>query len=267
MGIRLGVALALLVLAGCGDSGSGGGTGGSTGRTGLRLDGTSWIGTKASVDGADRPFVAGSTVRLDFSGGAVSVHAGCNRMHGDYRLAGDRLTVGPLASTEMACAQPLMEQDAWLSRTVLASPLTAKLDGDTLTLTRPGLELVLTDRTVASPDVPLQGTAWELEATREGDAISLVPAGVRRPTLMIQRDGTVVLHTGCNSGGGTATVEGATITFGPVITTKMACADVAGQKTEAAVLGVLDGAVTWSVTERSLTLTHGDRGLIYRSAP
>lgn len=263
MVIRLGVALALLVLAGCGDSGSGG----STGRTSLRLDGTSWIGTKASVAGADRPFVAGSTLRLDFSGGAVSVHAGCNQMHGDYRLVGERLTVGALASTEMACQQPLMEQDAWLSRTVLSSPLTAAVDGDTLTLSRPGLELVLTDRRVASPDVPLQGTAWQLEATREGDAISLVPAGVRRPTLRIEQDGTVVLHTGCNSGGGTATVEGTTITFGPVITTKMACADPAGRKTEAAVLGVLDGAVTWSVTERSLRLTKGDRGLIYRSTP
>jgi heat shock protein HslJ len=263
MGIRLGVALALLVLTGCGDRGAGG----STGRTDLHLDGTSWIATSVTEDGADRPLVAGSTLRVDFSDGSIAVNAGCNHLHGDYRLTGDRLAVGALASTEMGCDQPLMDQDAWLSRTVLATPLTATVSGDTLTLSRPGLELVLTDRRVASPDVPLQGTTWQLDGIREGDAISTVPAGVRRPTLTIEPDGTVVLHTGCNSGGGTATVHGSTITFGPVITTKMACADPAGRQTEVAVLAVLDGAVTWSISERSLRLTHGDRGLVYRAAP
>lgn len=264
MGIRFGVALALLVLAGCGNGGSGGGTG-STGRTAPHLDGTSWIGTKASVDGADRAFVAGSTVRAEFAGGTLSVYAGCNHLHGDYRLSGDRLTVGPLASTEMACEPPLMEQDAWLSGTVLAAPLTARVDGDTLTLSRPGLELVLTDRRVASPDVPLQGTDWRLEATREGDAFSTVPHGVRA-TLRIGRDGTVRVDTGCNGGGGTASVEGPTITFGPLVTTLMACSDARGQ-VEAAVTAVLDGTVRWSVTEQTLTLTKGDRGLVYRVAP
>ena len=81
--------------------------------------------------------------------------------------------------------------------------------------------------------------------------------------LTIEQDGTVVLHTGCNSGGGTATVADSTISFGPVVTTKMACADEAGRQTEAAVLAVIDGTVTWSITERSLTVTKGDRGLVF----
>jgi heat shock protein HslJ len=262
MGIRLGVVLTLLVLAGCGDDGGSG----ATGRTDLRLDGTSWIGTKITQDGADRPLVAGSTLRVDFSGRSISAVAGCNHLHGDYTLSGDRLEVGTLASTEMGCDQALMDQDAWLSGTVLAAPLTAKVDGHTLTLSRPGLEVVLTDRRIASPDVPLQGTAWQLDGIRDGDGVSSVPGGVRRPTLTIETDGTVVLHTGCNSGGSTATVDGSTIPFGPVITTKMACLDKAGQQTERAVLDVLDGSVTWSVTEQTLTLTKGNRGLVYRMA-
>lgn len=263
MGIRLGVALTLLVLAGCGDSG-----GSDAGGTVPDLDGTSWIGTRATEGGADRPFVAGSTLRVEFSDGSISINAGCNGLGGSYRLSdGGRLSVGTLSGTMMACDQPLMDQDTWLSGTVFASPLTVQVDGDTLTLSRPGLELVLTDRRVASPDAPLQGTAWELDGIRTGDAVSSVPQGARRPTLAVAEDGTVRLHTGCNSGGGTATVAGDTITFGPLMTTKMACAEESGRETEAAVLAVLDGAVTWSITEHTLTLTKGDRGLVYRVAP
>jgi len=47
----------------------------------------------------------------------------------------------------------------------------------------------------------------------------------------------------------------------------MACADPAARRTEEAVLAVLDGAVTSSITEQTLTLTKGDRGLVYKAAP
>ena len=262
MGIRLGVVLTLLVLAGCGDDGSS-----RTGRPTLDLDGTSWIATRVTENGADRPLVPGTSVRVEFSHGAIDVDTGCNNLGGDYTLTGDRLGFGQLTGTLMGCDQPRTEQEAWLRQTVLAAPLTATRAGDTLTLSRAGLEIVLTDRRIASPDAPLQGTAWQLDGISDGDAISSVPQGVRRPTLTIAQDGTVTLHTGCNSGGSTATVAGSTITLGPVVTTKMACADEAGQQTERSVLAVLDGSVTWSVREHTLTLTKGDHGLVYRVAP
>ena len=47
----------------------------------------------------------------------------------------------------------------------------------------------------------------------------------------------------------------------------MACPDHAARATESAVLAVLDGAVEWSITEKTLTLTRGDRGLVYKAAP
>jgi heat shock protein HslJ len=188
-------------------------------------------------------------------------------MGGGYRLSADsELSVGPLAGTEMACDQPLMDQDAWLSGTVFASPLTASVDADTLTLSRPGLELVLTTRAVVSPDALLEGTSWRLDGIRSGETVSSVPAGPEVPTLVVAADGSVTLSTGCNSGRTTATVSGATITFGPVMTTKKACADRAGRETESAVLAVLDGAVEWSITEKTLTLTKGEHGLVYRAA-
>jgi heat shock protein HslJ len=267
MGIRLGVVLALpLLLTACGSEGGGSGSG-ATGRTVPDLDGTSWIATTITENGAPRALAAGTELRVDFNEGNISVSGGCNGMGGNYSLSSEaELTAGPLAGTMMACDQPRMDQDAWLSGTVFAGPLTASVDGDTLTLSRSGLELVLTDRSVASPDAPLVDTSWQLDGLRSGDTVSSVPAGLT-PVLTIGAGGAVSLNTGCNSGRGTVTVTGETITFGPVMTTKMACADDAGRQTEAAVLAVLDGDVTWSITEKTLTLTKGDQGLVYRAAP
>jgi len=268
MGIRLGVVLALplLLVAACGDIGADAPK--VAGRTVPDLDGTSWIATKVTEKGRPRPLVAGSELRVDFADGSISINAGCNEMGGGYTLSDEsELSTGTLAGTEMACAQPLMDQDTWLSGTVFAAPLTASVDGDTLTLSREGLELVLADRAVASPDLLLEGTPWQLDGIRSGDSMSSVPAGAHVATLTVASDGTVSLNTGCNGGRSTATVSGSTITFGPVMTTKMACADKAGRDTEAAVLGVLDGAVEWSISEKTLTLTQGGRGLVYRAVP
>jgi heat shock protein HslJ len=265
MWIRLGVVLAVpLVLASCGD---GAAETEATGRTVPDLDGTSWIATKVTEHGQPRELVAGSELRVEFADGSISINAGCNGMGGNYSLSEEaELNADTLSGTMMACDQPLMDQDQWLSGTVFAAPLVASVEGDTLTLSREGLELVLTDRAVASPDALLEGTAWQLDGIRTGDAVSSVPAGTTTPTFSLAGDGTVTLHTGCNGGRSTATVSGSTITFGPVMTTKMACADPAGQQTEAAVLAVLDGAVEWSVSEKSLTLMKGEHGLVYKAA-
>jgi heat shock protein HslJ len=265
MGIRWGVVLTLLVLAGCGERGAPASPR-SSGGAAPELDSTSWIATSVTDGGTPRPLAAGSTLRVDFSDGTISINAGCNHISGRYTLSGDELSTHSLASTDMGCEQALMDQDAWLTGTVFASPLTAHLDGDTLTLSRPGLQVVLRDRHVVSPDAPLQGTAWQLDGLREGSAVSSLPQGVRIPTLRIAADGTVRLHTGCNSGGSDATIHGSVIALGPVVTTKMACADPAGQQLESAVLQVLTGDVSWSISEQTLTLTRGEHGLVYRAA-
>lgn len=267
MGIRLGMVLALplLLLAACGNGST---PAGPTGRTVPDLDGTSWIATGITEGGKLHALVPGSELRVDFKDGNISIKAGCNGLGGSYTLSPDaELGTGPLAGTMMACAQDLMDQDAWLSGTVFASPLSVAVDGDTLTLSRAGLELVLKDRAVVSPDALLEGTAWQLDGITSGQTVSSVPSGVHVPTLTLASDGTVTLHTGCNGGRSTATVEGSTITFTPAMTTKMACKDKAGRETERAVLAVLDGAVEWSITEKTLTLTKGDHGLVYRAVP
>ena len=43
--------------------------------------------------------------------GIVAGSSGCNRFTGAYDQKGDELTMGPLASTRMACPPPIMERE------------------------------------------------------------------------------------------------------------------------------------------------------------
>jgi len=67
------------------------------------LAGTSW--RVVAVDGRPTPATGDYTLRFDASGG-LGAHFGCNGMGGQYRLTGDLLTVGNLASTLMGCPEP-----------------------------------------------------------------------------------------------------------------------------------------------------------------
>ncbi len=44
--------------------------------------------------------------------GRVYGDAGCNRFTGGYKVKGDRITIGPLATTLMACEQSVMDAEA-----------------------------------------------------------------------------------------------------------------------------------------------------------
>ena len=66
---------------------------------------------------ADRPFV------FSFDGSRLAVTGGCNGLRGGYQLGADGLlTLGQLASTQMACDPPLMAADKALA-SLLAAPL------------------------------------------------------------------------------------------------------------------------------------------------
>jgi len=56
--------------------------------------------------------IAGSKITIQFENGQVSGNGGCNSYGGEYRVNGDKLELGMLMSTLMACADPaMMEQE------------------------------------------------------------------------------------------------------------------------------------------------------------
>lgn len=60
---------------------------------------------------AGEPVVEGTRVTMQFEDGRVFGSGGCNRFQGGYTIEEGELVIGNLASTMMACPEPIMEQE------------------------------------------------------------------------------------------------------------------------------------------------------------
>lgn len=214
-----------------------------------------------STGSTGHDLVPGSKVRLDFGDGSrLGIQAGCNSMGGPYTITDSTLAItGPMMQTEMACEAPLMAQDTWIAGFVDGAAMT--FDGTTLVLAKDGVTLTLVDEKVANPDRPLEGTTWVVEGLVQNQAVSSVPAGLT--STLVFADGKVT-YAGCNRGSGDATVGEATIVFGPIATTRMACPGPS-MELEQFVLGVLTGEVTYSIDADVLHLLGAGGGLDLRA--
>ena len=222
------------------------------------IDGRTFLST--GIEGA--ALVPGTRISLTFANGNLSASGGCNSMGGAYSIAGGRLSVAQMITTDMGCDQPRMQQDQWLAS--LLNGATITLAGDTLTLEKAPIRLTLLDRKAASPDKPLTGTRWVLDGIVNGGTASSVPAGV---TASIQiTGGRIDADTGCNTGGGPVEVSATSLTIGPMMLTKKACA-AGPASVEGAVTAVLAGTVTYAIDADVLTLTTGAAGLTFRAGP
>lgn len=232
----------------------------TTDTTGPSLDGRTFLATTST--GFD--IVDGTTVRIEFADGLLRASAGCNILGGSYTLDVDVLRVeGGLDMTEMGCDEALMTQDSRLADLLSSSP-TVALDGDTLTITSSAASITFVDREVADPDRPLEGTMWTLTTVVDGESASSLPSDAVSTIQLV--DGRLLVATGCNTGSAAAAVEGDTLVLGPLALTKMACDD-ARMQLESAVVAVLAGTVEVAIEAGTLTLTSGDRGLVYAAAP
>ncbi|MGF1503895.1 MAG: META domain-containing protein [Anaerolineae bacterium] len=109
----------------------------------------------------------------------------------------------------------------------------------------------------------LQGTEWTLESFIEGDAVSSALAGTTL-TLLLDDDGTYSGSAGCNTYGGTYTLQGEALTFGPPRMSRMMCAeDIMRQ--ERSYLQLLESVAMFSLEGDQLILsTPSGEGLDFR---
>jgi heat shock protein HslJ len=237
--------------------------GSGPGGLGATLAGREFIGVTVVENGAMRPLVAGTHIRVRFDATNVTASAGCNTMGGTYRVQDGRLRYVAGATTAMGCDQERHAQDAWLSGFLASNPA-VRLSGNDLVLDGGATVVSLLDREVAEPDAKLVGPTWTLDSIITGDAVSSVPGDVTA-TLLFKDDGTVDVFAGCNRGSGTWSATGTGITFGPIALTKMACQGP-GAGVESDVVGLLgQGSVAAAIDADRLTLQAGGRGLVYRA--
>lgn len=202
----------------------------------------------SEVTGYD--LVEGSEITMSFLDDGVSVNAGCNTMNGGFEITDGAFTASQFAATMMACEQPLMDQDMWLSEFLSSSPAIA-LDGSTLTLTGDDATITLAEVEPAA----LVGTTWTVTGTVATEAVSTVPME-STASITIADDGMVAVNAGCNTGSGSVEVADDTLTFGPIAITKMMCPPEQ-MDLEAAVLGVLQGEGSYEISGDTLSLRSG----------
>jgi heat shock protein HslJ len=98
------------------------------------LTGTAWKAQAITIRGGFSTLINGTEITIQFgTDGKVSGSSGCNRFTGSYEATDDQLTFGPLATTRMACAQDIMDQEQGFLN-ALAATTTYRIVGTTLTL-------------------------------------------------------------------------------------------------------------------------------------
>ncbi len=239
--------LVLVALAGCSSSQSpGGGT----------LTGQVW----ALTDVAGKTPIQDTGITIQFgTDGTVSGSSGCNQYSGTYTASGSSLTINtPLASTMMACAEPVMVQET-AYQTALAGVKAYTVKGDKLTLFGPN-NTEIANYKATSQD--LAGTSWQVIGYNNGkQAVVSILAGTQMD-IQFGKDGTVSGKSGCNTYNGPYTVNGNQLKIGPLASTMMACSDPAGiMDQEQQYLAALETAATYQIEGNVLELRTADGAL------
>lgn len=103
--------------------------------------------------------------------------------------------------------------------------------------------------------------SWRLdEGDGPGGEVEIIPTA--RVTMEVDAEGGVTGSASCNRYSGTVVVDGSSVRFGPIATTRMACAPRPGAA-EAAYLAALDDVDAGSRTGDELTLTGPDTRLVF----
>ncbi|MFF7752369.1 META domain-containing protein [Streptomyces sp. NPDC007971] len=102
--------------------------------SGQPVTGVDWRIDSLTADGTTRHAPATAHLRIDTDGKAAG-NLGCNSFSSRATVHGDRITLGDLRTTRMACAPDRMDFERALARTLTTGTLTARADDGKLTLT------------------------------------------------------------------------------------------------------------------------------------
>jgi heat shock protein HslJ len=187
---------------------------------------------------------------------------GCNALSGSARLpesAPGTLHIGDLGTTLMACPGTAGEQDA--IHAVLSGTVSYAITGDELTLTRDGVGSLVYHSQVSSPPTTdpsaLTGVPWALSGIEQDGPDSGTASGsseYAQVTLQFDGAGHVTLADGCIASA-PAVVGTGSIEFGRFVPDKQVCKEFLGPDEQAQVAKILDGTVTWSISDNTLTVS------------
>jgi heat shock protein HslJ len=203
-----------------------------------------------------------NAVTVSFKGGRVHGFSGCNQFMGSYTLEGERLVLGRLGGTMMACPEPAMSLESHFLKS-FSGALSVAVAGNTMTL-KPAsggdaLQFEL------APPPRLEAVRWEVTGYNNGRQAVVGTKTGTRLTLMFQ-GGKVSGSSGCNRFHGPFRVEGSALKIGPLATTRKACDD-AVMTQEREFLRALESATTWDIVRGMLDVHRADGERVLTANP
>jgi len=191
--------------------------------------------------------------------GKVSGNAGCNNFNGGYEVDGDKLTVGPLATTRKMCAEPegVMETESIFLENLSAAASYAIQDDETLVIfDSEGTKLLVF---TPAKQISLTDTPWQLLSFNNGKGGMVSNLATSKITAVFDQDGMVLGNAGCNDYNGSYEIDGDKLTVGPLATTRKMCDEPQDvMETEQAFLKNLESAATFTIEEKTLTIFGSD---------
>ncbi len=239
--VIIGVLASSLLLSACTSTG---------GESARKLDDATWE-LKSYLDGASmKPVPDGVYVDAVFTSGKVSGSAGCNRYSGSFSTSDNKLTLGMVASTKMACRPPVSDvETAYLTRLSESAAYTTTQDSLTI-LDGHGATVLTFGRSKAA----LSGVTWHLIAYSNGKTAVVSTVAGSDPTITFETNGQLGGMGTCNTYGAPYSVDGRNLKIGPIAATMMACANQDLSDQESLYLAALQTSATYAITGKHLSL-------------
>ena len=196
---------------------------------------------------APRPVTAG------FKAGRISGFSGCNQFFGPYTVDHDRVVIGPLAGSMMACEKPSMALESAV-HAALTGTLRYVVAQDGLTLFS-GNEPVLTFQ--AAPAPALEGVSWKITGFNNGRQAVVSPLSGTALSVTFKQ-GWVEGFAGCNSFRASYTAQADRIVIGSPAVTRMICNKEGVMQQERQFLSALESATTWGFIGQQLDMHRSD---------
>jgi heat shock protein HslJ len=183
----------------------------------------------------------------------ITFQADCNSGSGTYLIAGSRIAIQPGPMTLAECG-PQSQGDVFLSD--LGQAVSYAVSGDQLVLnTRGGAASMSFSR---MPPPALTGVQWQVTGINNGRGAVMSVLAETQVTATFADDGMVTGSTGCNGFQASYTADDSSLSVGPIITTRRACASEAANTQEQAFLTALAAASTYEFSGQQLKVHDAD---------
>lgn len=207
------------------------------------------------------------TAIFNSSDGQMGGEGGCNSYSTSYEATDDgALNIdGPIAATAMACLEGMEAEQAYFAALETVSAWAINVNGH--------LELTYSsgqpyeERLIFAPrQTALEGTTWRLVNFGDPADLTDLEEGTSITAVFLpdtDTSGTVSGNATCNNYNGGYTLDGNSITFGPIAGTMMMCPIGADQ--EAAYLAALQSAQTYEIIGPNMQISYEGGVLNYTS--